>query len=229
MTNDLQNSFPSMWEEWLREVLSSKALTVFEPEKESLRNIRIGQARFVSGKLGKTPHDTFVEFREGYGRHTTLAGIWMFLEKDHPKEYLVTAFGKRKGRGLNRPAQFYGLHISHGSEHQVSLSPLCIDYLQKHVAGIANAEILVCHNHPRNFVADLLSQFIYWSPLPSNADRATMWDFKHRTIVNWPITGSFRNIRFFLVENRALREICLPPVARIAEFLERLRTQAATS
>ena len=149
----------------------------------------------------------------------------MFLEKDHKKEYLITAFGKRKGRGLDRPACFYGLHISHGAERSVNFSPLCIDYFQKHITEVDNAEILVCHNHPRNFVADLLSQIIDWSPLPSNTDRETMYQFKHKEVIKWLASASFRNIRFFLVENLRLREIQLPPVARIAQFLRWLENQ----
>ena len=143
----------------------------------------------------------------------------MFLEKDHKREYLITAFGKRKGTGLSRPAQYYGLHVSHGTAHHVNFSPSCIDYFQKHVSDVDNAEILICHNHPRHFLGDLLSQMMRWDPLPSNADRETMYQFKHRAIVNWLITGSFKNVRFFLVENLALREIQLPPVERICQAL----------
>ncbi len=154
-----------------------------------------------------------------------LGRIWMFLEKDHSREYLVTAFGKRKGRGSDRPAQFEGLHVSHGEEHNVNFSPLCINYFQKHVSEINNAEILICHNHPRNFVSDLLSQIICWSPLPSITDRETMYQFKCRTITNWLVSGSFKSIRFYLVENRRLREIQLPPVERISQFLNWLETQ----
>jgi len=46
-----------------------------------------------------------------------------------------------------------------------------------------------------------------------------MYQFKHRAIVNWLLTGSFKNVRFFLVENLALKEIQLPPVERICQAL----------
>ena len=222
MTPALKDNLSSMWKEWLNEVMTSKVLTLFEPERKTILNIRIGQARFISAKLTKSPDGSFIQFPQPYGSHTTLAGIWMFLEKDHMRKYLVTAFGKCRGKDRTRPAQFYGLHISHGSEHDVKFSPACIDYIQKHIAGIGNAEILICHNHRRNFVTDLLCQIIDWSPLPSNTDRETMYQFKYRAMIHWLASSNFRKICFFLIEDGRLREIQLPPVNRIAKMLREL-------
>lgn len=222
MTQALKDNLSSTWKEWLNEVMTSKMLTLFERKRKTISNIRIGQARSISAKLAKSPNDSFIQFPQRYGRHTTLAGIWMFLEKDHKREYLVTAFGKRRGRDIDRPAQFYGLHISHGVEHNVKFSTACIDYFQKHIDGIGNAEILICHNHPRNFIKDLLSQITDWSPLPSNTDRETMYQFKYRAMIHWLASGNFRNIRFFLIENGGLREIQLPPANRVAKMLREL-------
>lgn len=166
MTQTFKEDLSSAFKDWLKEVATSKLLTLFEPETESLSNVRIGQARSISTKLAKSPDDSFVRFSQRYGRHTTLAGVWMFLEKDHNKEYLVTAFGKRCGPAIDRPGQFYGLHVSHGTEHNVRFSPSCIDYFQKHIDGISNSEVLVCHNHPSNLVTNLLSQIIDLEPAP---------------------------------------------------------------
>ncbi len=226
MTQNKDN-LSSVWKDWLREIVISKALTLFEPETESIPNVRVGHARFISRKLARSCDDCFIQFPHFYGRHSTLAGIWMFLEKDHKKEYLVTAFGKRKGSSIDRPSQFYGLHVSHGAAHNVRFSPACIDYFQKHIAEIINANVLVCHNHPRNFVADLLSQIIDWSPLPSNTDRETMYHFKYKAIISWLISGNFRNIRFFLVENGGLREIQLPPAGKVVKMLRELTIQTS--
>ncbi len=217
-----KDDFFSIWKDWLKEVVASKILTLFEPETKSIPNVRIGQARFVSGQLAKSPGDSFIRFPQCYGRNTTLAGIWMFLGEDHKREYLVTAFGKRKGSGVNRPAQFYGLHISHGTEHEAKFSPTGFDYFQKHVLKIDNAEVLICHNHPRNFASDLLSQLVDWSPLPSNRDRETTFQLKYPAIVDWLVSGSFRNIRFFLVEKGRFREIQLPPADIILKMLREL-------
>jgi hypothetical protein len=211
--------------DWLTEVTTSKVLTLLEPEIESIPSVRIGQARWISGKLAKSSDDSFIRFTRGYGRHTTLAGIWQFLEKEHRIEYLATAFGKRKGSDIRRPGQFYGIHISHGAEHNVKFSPACIDYFQKHIAGITNAEVLVCHNHPRTFITGLLSQIIDWSPLPSDTDRETTYQFKYRSLIEWLVSGNFRNIRFFLVENGGLREILLPPAGRLVTMLKDLTTR----
>ena len=223
MTYTNEDDFSSFWKEWLSEVVTSTILTLFEPESDGIPKVRIGQARFISTKLTKSSDDSFIRFPQPYGRNTTLAGIWMFLEKGHEREYLVTAFGKRKGSGADRPGQFYGLHISHGAGHAVKFSPICIDYFQKHIAEIDNGEVLVCHNHPRNIVTDLLSQLIDWSPVPSNRDREVMYQFRYRAIVNWLASGNFRNIRFFLVENGRPREIQLPPADRIVKMLSGLR------
>ena len=207
------------WTDWLKEVIASKALTLFEPETNLIPNVRPGQARFISGRLAKALDDSFIEVAQSYGRHTTLAGIHMFLAKDHKREYLVTAFGKRRGSGFARPAQFQVLHISHGATDNVRFSHACIDRLQKHVRDVNNAEVLVFHNHPRNLVTDLLSQIIGWSPLPSNMDRETMYEFKYRTIVQWLASGNLSNLRFFLVENGGLREILIPSVNTLTKLL----------
>jgi len=205
--------------EWLSEVSTSKFLTMFEPERSSLRDVRIGQARYISSRLQKAPDDSFVQFPDRYGRHTTLAGIWMFLARDHEREYLVTAFGRRQGKAVNRPAQFEGLHVSLGNEYSVRFSPTNLDYLQKHIDKVRDAEVLICHNHPRNFLSDLLSPVIDWSPLPSKIDRETMYRFKYDVIVRWLASGNFQNMRFYLVEAGELREILLPPIDRIAAML----------
>lgn len=210
-------------QEFLKELAKAKLLSIFESQTGT-PNYRVGQSRFISSKLTRSTHDSFLQFPSDYGRHTTLAGIWMFLEKNHKREYLVTAFGKRKGGALKRPARFFGLHVSHGAEHNVNFSPLCIDYLRKHVSDIDDAEVLVCHNHPPNFVSDLLSQVMHWDPLPSSADRETMYQFKYRAITQWLVSGSFKNIRFFVVENFGLKEIQLPPVERICQALEWLNS-----
>lgn len=221
MTYTYKNDLSSTLKDWLREVVTSKILTLFEPEGKSIPSVRIGQSRFISTKLAKLSDDSFWKFCKCYGRNTTLAGIWMFLEKDHRREYLVTTFGKRRGAERGRSSQFYGLHISYGVEHAVNFSPTCIHYFQKHISEIDNAEVLVCHNHRRNFLTDLLSQLIDWSPLPSNKDRETMYQFKYQGILKWLTSSSFHNIRFFLVENGRLREIQLPPADRVVSTLKR--------
>lgn len=205
----------SVVKDWLSELMPSKAITLFEPETVSLPSVRAGQSRFILGRLIKSNDDSFILFPQCYGRNTTIAGIWMFIEKNHRRECLVTAFGKRIGAG----ARFYGVHISHGARHNVNFSPACIDYFQKHIAEISNAEILVCHNHPRNSITGLLSQIIDWSPVPSNMDRETAYRFKYRAIVNWLATGNFHNIRFFLVEDGRLGEILLPSAERVVKFI----------
>ncbi|MCX6141828.1 MAG: hypothetical protein NTZ35_01275 [Ignavibacteriales bacterium] len=223
-----ENNIGSTLKDWLMEVVASKVLTLFEPEKKSIPNVNIGQSRYISGKLGKSRDDSFIKFPQRYGRHTTLAGIWMFLKKDHEKEYLVTAFGKRKGAGTDRPAQFDGIHISHGSEHSVRFSATCLSYLQEHTNRIENAEVMICHNHPKNFISNLVSQIIDWSPLPSNTDRETMYQFRYRGLVRWLASGHFPSLRFFVVENGGLREIQLPPFERISEILNSMTNQTSS-
>ena len=222
------NDFSSKWKEWTNQIITSRMLTIFEPEKKFIPGVRIGQARYISSKLTRAADDSFIQFPNNYGRHTTLSGIWMFLEKNHKREYLITAYGKRKGKSMDRPAQFAGLHITHGGCDSVQFSQRNIDYLQKHVDSINNAEVLICHNHPQSIVADLLSSIIDWSPLPSNMDRETTYQFKYNVLVRWATTGNFQNMRFYLVEAGRLREIQLPPVGRIIEILKKLVNNSGT-
>lgn len=205
--------------EFLGEIVTSKVLTAFEPETRVVPGVRIGQARYISTKLAMAPDDDFIKFPKRYGRHTTLAGVWMFLEKDHEKEYLVTAFGRRKGRSLRGPSQFDGLHVSQGNQHAVNFSERSLGYLKEHIDKVRDAEVLIVHNHPRNFVSDLLSRLVDWDPLPSNTDRETMYQFKYESVLRWLASGGFQSIKFYLVEDGRLREFQMPPTSRIASLL----------
>jgi hypothetical protein len=217
--NDLRTQI----RELLSEVATSRILAAFEPEVEVLPGVRIGQARHIASKLAIAPDDHFIKFPRRYGRHTTLAGVCMFLEKDHAKEYLVTAFGKRRGRSLRGPAQFDGLHVSHGNEHAVNFSERSLHYLKEHVDKVQDAEVLIVHNHPRNFVSDLLSRLMDWGPLPSEIDRETMYQFKYESVLRWLASGGFQSIKFYLVQDGRLREFQMPSSVRIASLLNMLR------
>ena len=51
--------FSSGLKSWLEEITTSKLLTLFEPEKEVIPDVRIGQARYVATKLAKSSDDSF--------------------------------------------------------------------------------------------------------------------------------------------------------------------------
>lgn len=148
--------------------------------------------------------------------------MWLFLEKDHMKEYLITAYGKRKGGKRACPAQFTGVHITHGGYDRVQFSRQNRDYLQKYINNVKDAEVIICHNHPQNILSDLLSNIIDWSPLPSNTDRETTYQFQYNALLRWISTGILQNLRFYLVEDGRLREILLPPADRIIAILNNI-------
>jgi hypothetical protein len=210
-------------EELLSELFTSKVLTAFEPQTDVVPGVRVGQARYIATRLARAADDDFIKFPRRYGRHTVVAGICMFLKKDHGREYLVTAFGRRKGRSLRGPTQFDGLHVSHGDRHAVNFSERSLGYLRDHVDKVRDAEVLIFHNHPGNWVSDLLSRLMDWSPLPSNADRETMWQFRYESVLRWLASGRFQHLRFYLVEAGRLREFHMPAVDRIASLLNAAR------
>lgn len=214
------DQFKTQLAQWITEVGTSKLLTIFEPETRSIPGVRIGESRFISGKLKSLTADSFYEFPRVYGRNSTLVGLWMFLAQEHPHEYLITAFGKSKGQTAGRPAQYYGIHVSYGSSAAVGFSQLCLDYLEKHVRAVSNSEIMVIHNHPGNGPAHFLSQLFEMGPLPSNKDRDTMMRFKFYSAVTELAVGGFKNIRFYVVEDGRLREFSIPPVNRIIRAIK---------
>lgn len=215
---DFENAKKKVFQ-FLGELLSTKALTLAELEIEELTGIRRGQSRHVAKMISTSKPDSFLKFPNLYGRKTTLAGIWMFLEKDHQIEYLTTAFGKRKSKKDGGPAQYYGLTINHGGNHNVRISESCADYVKKYSTTVKNAEILICHNHPDNLFTNILESLIDWSPLPSNADREIMYHYKSNGIINWLTNGKHGSIKFYLVEKGRLREIIWPSLERIKRIL----------
>ena len=211
----------SYLDSFVAELTKSAFLRIVEPEIIEIRGHRIGQSRYISTKLAASEPDSFIAFPNKYGRKTTIAGIWMFLEKPHKNEFLITAFGNRKGVGLSRPAQYEGIHICHGAEHNVGFSPMAIDYVRKH-SQVDNAEILIFHNHPLNFLSSIFEKS--WLPLPSTTDRETLYAFQKASLADWISTGNFKRVRFFLVENRSIHEFVLPPIERFGDILTLIRT-----
>ena len=205
---------------YLKGLVSSKALTLIEPEIFSLAGVRLGQVRHISKLLTTSDSDEFKKFPNLYGRHTTLAGILSFLEKDHVREYLITAFGKRKTGKLNGPAQYEGFHISHGGESSVGFSEKCLHYLNLHSKQVNKSEILIFHNHPNGIVRDFISQLVDWSPLPSNTDRDTVYHFKRQGVIDLLTSGKYGIMKFYLVEMGRLREIKWPSLDRIMKILK---------
>jgi hypothetical protein len=201
---------------FLSELAKSSLLRLFEPDSQGVRNHLIGQSRYISAKLRVSEDDSFIRFPKPYGRNTTIAGVWMYLEKPHPNEFLVTAFGVRQGTTLSRPARYEGIHISGGSEHNVMFSPKALDYIAKH-SRIKNAEILIFHNHPANFLSNIFGKA--WVPLPSTADRNVLCKFSEESIADWFRTGNYKNVRFFLIENKCIHEFNLSPIEKIPEIL----------
>jgi len=206
----------------LKELVSSKALTLIEPKIFSLAGVRPGQVRYISKLLTTSDSDEFKKFPNLYGRHTTLAGIWSFLEKDHAREYLITAFGKRKTGKLNGPAQYEGFHISHGVKSSVGFSEKCLHYLNLHSKRVNKSEILIFHNHPNRIERKFLSEIVDWSPLPSNTDRDIVYDFKFkdRGVIDFLTSGKYGVMKFYLVEKGRLMEIKWPSLDRIMKILK---------
>ena len=213
------NQIPSLTKDFLKEIVTSKILTGFEPEEESIMNVTIGKARFISGKLMRSADDSFIKCEDSYYNfNTVLVGIYMFLKKDFLKEYLSTVFGKHIGK----KKQVLGLHISCGTEHNVNFSSICFDYFQKHIK-IDKAWVMICHNHPKCFFNNLIYKIIGNSPLPSNIDRKTMLQLKYGDIFQWLFRNKPNDIRFFLVENSRLKEFKLPPFDKIVYLINSIK------
>ncbi|MBL8020253.1 MAG: hypothetical protein JNM27_11355 [Leptospirales bacterium] len=150
-------------------------------------------------------------------RNSFLCGCLDFTE-NAPVEHLIIGYGTKKGLGTEVKA------ISHciGSTNQVSIPPNMIHDMQEMSRRIARAELLIFHNHPRNWINSIFDNI----PLPSNTDRITMVRSKYLQPINLvkSILGT-GGVRFYLGENGFVREFKTPAIMDAIGLLQKFSGQ----
>ncbi len=185
----------------LRDLLDAGLSSLFDPHSIEFRGTDEVGVRPVRSACQATAGEP-VRLRHPLNRNAFLCGCLDFTE-DEPVEHVIAGFGRRHGKTSRIEAIAHRL----GSADHVDIGPDVWEAVRRWLAGTSRGEVLLVHNHPPN----VLNRFFDNLPLASATDRDT-W-------LGTLLRGG--GLRFFLVENRYVRELRTPPLLRL---LERLAT-----
>lgn len=187
------------------EVVRNSLLAVFEPAVLQFTPMHEKDvARVAKAILRATKSDPawFPEARP-VNRNGFLLGCLDYTE-DLLEEHLIVGFGYRYGTTTKIT------HVMHniGGRHSVSLPDEIICAVQRHYQQDARHEVIVFHNHPKNF----LNRFLDNAPLTSSADRTVLATHGLRLpqLIR-SLTGNGR-VLFYLGENGFVRQFLLPNI-----------------
>lgn len=185
----------------MRNLLDAGLSSLFDPQAVQFRAVDergVLPVRRASQSAG----DVLFHLRRPLNRNAFLCGCLDLVETE-PVEHLISGFGRRFGSTTLVGA------ITHivGSAGQVAILPETWAAIQGWLERTPLGEVVLVHNHPRNFLNVLFDNL----PLASGADRDT-----------WlrAVLGG-KKLRCYLVENGYVREFRTPNLLR---FIERWAT-----
>jgi len=153
-------------------------------------------------------------------RNAFLCGCLDFTEHEQI-EHLIIGYGNKRGAGTDITS------IQHfiGTETSVNITPETITYIQGHCLITPNSEIVVFHNHPLNWLNNLMDN----PPFPSTVDRNTMLQFKYlEPLQLFRFILGRGGIKFYLGENGFVKEFKMPSVIKLLQFLSSLQQIGGT-
>lgn len=144
-------------------------------------------------------------------RNAFLCGCLDYTENELV-EHLIIGYGMRRGIGTDIHA------VQHvvGNKSSVNIPQSVVDEIATHAMKIPHSQIIIFHNHPHNWLNSIFDNI----PLASTTDRMTLLRQKYldpfqfmRNLVG--IGG----LRFYLGENRFVREIKMPSIIKTVQML----------
>lgn len=133
---------------------------------------------------------------------------------DEPVEHLIVGYGYKHGT----TTKIEGIHHVVGEEHQVRPTQAVWNAIWKYTHEIPRGEVLIFHNHCRNFLHVLIDNL----PLASSADRHLSEKLKFNPFQLVKTLFSTGEVKFYVGENGFVKEFKLPPFDRIIELYNRM-------
>ncbi len=175
-----------------------------------VRSPRVGA---VTRILRSSGHDEVRALKTPCSRHDLLWSSLRYLEHIDDHEELIVGFGRRIAQNEQAGIKIDGVWKGVGTRNHVSLTPLAIDIIKRHLTTIRRGAIVVIHNHPRNDIKSAFAELFDWRPVPSSGDRESA------IRLNLAAQDSGDGVlRWYLVDEGEMAEFHLPPLERLADF-----------
>ena len=199
---------------FVREVLGSAVSSIFDPGPIVFRPADEAGVRPVGSACRKSP-GIIREFRRPLNRNAFLCGCLDFTEHEQI-EHLIVGFGHKHASTTKISSL---VHVV-GTEHSVSIPDAARAAIQAHAASAHNAEVLIFHNHPPNFLNAIFDS----PPLPSVADRQLFLAHLVQPLVAIKTLLGGGRVRCYLGENGFVREFYTPELLNLIESLSKPKT-----
>ena len=144
-------------------------------------------------------------------RNAFLCGCLDFTE-NLEVEYLIIGHGVKRGIGTDISQVEYVI----GDNNSVKLDPRTEDRLSRYVSQAPKNEVIIFHNHPKNWINIIFDNL----PLPSQVDRNTLLRKKLlEPIILFKTLLNKGSIRFYLGNNGFVREYNMPNISQLLDLV----------
>ena len=150
-------------------------------------------------------------------RNSFLYGCNEFTE-DEVIEHLIVGFGKKRSMGTDIIKVFHVL----GTSTSVIIPENLIDYIQKYLMSDFKAEVVIFHNHPRNW----LTSSYPIGPIASNTDRwiAITSKLEPLYLLRTFLRGG--GLKYYVGERGLVKEIRWPSIMQMIRIHEELKSNS---
>ena len=181
--------------------------SLFDPNRVYFKKQHENGVKPVRKAIEGNSLNQLITLKKPLIRNAFLCGCLDFTE-NLPIEYLIIGYGVKRGMGTDISQVEYAI----GDNKSVKLNAITEDRISLYVSQASKNEVIIFHNHPKNWVNILLNN----TPIASSPDRNTLLKNKYleplillKTLLN---KGS---IRFYLGENGFVREYNTPNILQL--------------
>jgi len=190
-----------------KEVIGSAIASVFDPKPIDFKasdEAGIGPVRTGCRK----PDGMLHTFRSQLNRNAFLMGCHEFTCESEV-EHLIVGFGFQHGSTTVVEQMAHAV----GTKDAVSIPAHIASAIAGYVKQEHANEVLLFHNHPRNFLNVVINN----GPMPSSTDRRTLVSFHRDVVVLGKTLMGGGSVKFYVGENRVVREFHTPDLLPLIE------------
>ncbi len=187
----------------VQEILNSFLNSIFDPNPVNFTYQHEKDSRRMLKQFREAP-DRVYEMKPILNRNAFLCGCLDFTQ-DSSIEHLIVGLGQK----YQNTTKIQYIHFVPGVANSVSFSPSAQQVIEAHLKADFKNEILIFHNHPKNWLNIAFDNL----PIASSPDRNALLQIaylKPLNAIKLLLKGG--RIRFYLGENGFVREFLMPNV-----------------
>lgn len=186
------------------DIIGTSISSLFDPNPVCFKKQHENGVKPLKKAIADNYPNQLITLKKPLIRNAFLCGCLDFTE-DLPVEYLIIGYGKKRGRGTDVLQVEYAI----GNKHSVKVVLETKNRINQHVSQTSENEVIIFHNHPKNWVNILLDN----TPIASSPDRDTLLRNKYsEPLILLKTLFDKGSIRFYLGENRFVREYRTPNI-----------------